>query len=403
MTKSIAEIMPLVVTEPIVPKKRSFVQHNLISRSPTVLSLTQGKIIRYALSYAQECWKRNPDQVYFTLKLSDLTNFLGEMPVEYLPKFKELSKVIVDWNLLPQKTEPGEIVHFDLTPIFIKIKHSTDKNGDQLMTYGFPPELHRLFMKPNFYRIFQLKVIKKFKGKYSLQLYNYLASCLPRNKKAVYTELLSPEKLRALLGCQDSYPDPKSFHQHVINPALTEIEALTEIRAQYFYDQHQGVQRYYFFVFWRRDEERERRMELAKTMRILRNEEKAEEFLAKFVPPGHEVHENEKEFFRALQFQVEEKYVKENPDASRWTEWSEWFVGYPCRLTTYKGTAFFVCCQQVQMIYIHRNYRALVYSIAESLGIPSVWFKLHDPRDNKKPATRAPHKHKPLKNCIVLD
>jgi hypothetical protein len=80
--QSIAEIMPLVVTEPIAPKKRSFVQHNLISRSPTVLSLVQGKIIRYALSYAQECWKKNPDQVYFTLKLSYLSNYLKEMPVE---------------------------------------------------------------------------------------------------------------------------------------------------------------------------------------------------------------------------------------------------------------------------------------------------------------------------------
>jgi hypothetical protein len=393
MIKPLAEIMPLVVTKPIVPRKRGFAQHNLLSRSPTTLSLVQGKIVRYALSYAQECWKKDPEQIYFTLKLAELTKFLGEKPVDYLPKFRELTRIVVDWNLLPQMREPGEVVHFDDAPIFIRTKLSTDEKGDQLMTYGFPPHLHPFFMKPNFYRIFQLSTIKKFKSKYALQLYNYLAACLPKSRKAVYTEVMPEEKLRALLGCKNSYPEPRNFHQHVLLPALNEIEALTEIGAQHIYDRSGGERRYHFYVFWKREEERERRLELAKNVRLLKNSEKGPEFLASFVPPGHEVHEKEEEFLRSLQFQVEEKQGRENPNASRWTEWSEWFVAYPCRLTTHKGQAYFVCCRTTQMIYIHRNYKSLIYSLAKSFGIPSVFFQYHDPRDNKKPATRASRKH----------
>jgi hypothetical protein len=141
---------------------------------------------------------------------------------------------------------------------------------------------------------------------------------------------------------------------------------------------------------------------LEKAIRLRQDPEKGAAFLDSFIPHNHEVHEKEKEFFNTLKYQVEEQKRKENPEALPWQEWNEWFFAQPCRLTTYKGHAYFICNRSTQMVHIYGNYKTLIYSLAKSLGIPSVFFEINDIRGRKKPAKRALRKHHPAENCIIL-
>jgi hypothetical protein len=398
---------PVVISTPLAPRKKKLALHNIISRSPTCLSLIEGKIARFAVAYAQQCREQSrrdkePEQIYFTIKLSDLTKWIKVKPNEYMPEFENMAKRIINWRVLPQLREPGETVYYDLAPFFSRVKFSKDKNGDLLVTYGFPPHLLPLFMAPSFYRIFELSTIQKIQSKYTLQLYSYLYSCLPKGKNEYRTEFITVQQMRALLGCENTYQDLRVFNRDVLKPALDGLQAMTEVSAGYLLDRFNGILGYQFIVWPTRNWAKEHKQELEQVLRLLRDPKKGAEFLATFVPPKHEVHEKEKEFLQALQCQVEEQIHREKPEVPGWEEWIEWFVAQPCRLTICEDQVYFVCSRSTQMIHIYGNYKSLVYSIAKSLEIPSVFFLIHDPRGDKKAETRRiSRKRRPAKDRLA--
>jgi hypothetical protein len=373
------------ISEPITPSKKKVALPNLISRSPTCLSLVEGKIIRFAIHYAQECRHKNrrekgPEPIYFTLKLADLTHWLGIMPNEYVSVFKSLATHLVNWGLLPQFQEPGRTVYFKESPFFSEIEHSKDKSGNQLMTYAFSSHLHVFLTNPNPYRLFDLDTIKKIQSKYTLQLYSFCSSALSPKQKEVYTEFISEEKFREMLGCKDSHLKPKDFHRQVLLPSLDEMEAITETSAEHVYRRHKGTTSYQLIVHPRQSWLQNHQQELQQIQRLRLHPEEEAKFLAHFLPPNQEVHEKEKEFFQALKYQVEEQHRKDNPKDPPWKEWNEWFVVQPCRLTTHKDKAYFVCCRNPQRIHIQAYYRKIIHSLAKSLDITSISFKYYEPK-----------------------
>lgn len=96
--------------------------------------------------------------------------------------------------------------------------------GEILYTFSkhLLPYLYEL---NSYFTSFPLEYILPMKKEYGIRLYELLKSLYP--KKLKYT--ITIEELRKRLGCEKCYPAYKDFRINVIEPAIEEINAYTDI------------------------------------------------------------------------------------------------------------------------------------------------------------------------------
>jgi len=225
-------------------------QSNLVSRSPTCPTLTGGKAYRYLIAYAHELLKKDPELRVFTLRISELSNFLGERPVDFLPKIEALFHMSIRWNLLPQ--QGSERIIEGKFHLLSQWAYKEDGHGSASLTFSFPEVIREEILHPRYFRAFLLDTVRKFRSKYALQLYNYLFASLNPGEEAVQTEWLSEEQLRSLLGCEKRYPVLKDFHKWVLFPAVGNINTVSEILVQLFREGRGAGRRKYRFLVTRK-------------------------------------------------------------------------------------------------------------------------------------------------------
>jgi hypothetical protein len=211
------------------PKVRKFAQSNLISHSSTCPSLAGGKILRYLIYYAQEYHKcKDKHEKVFTLKLAQLSRFLGQSPAVYIPAIRGLVRSVIHWHQFAKYREPGV---FKESPVLQYLETPWDEEEEELeaktkrdyIVYQFSEHLHNALMDPKFFRIFNMSLIQQFRSKYTLQLYSFCLSCLNDKDNFAYTPFLTEKELRSLLGCEKTYSDIRRFHQDVILPSQAEF------------------------------------------------------------------------------------------------------------------------------------------------------------------------------------
>lgn len=98
--------------------------------------------------------------------------------------------------------------------------------------YKIPPLLRKLASAPERYYHISLRMNARFRSKYSLALYELLRQNLYRKQ----TGEMSLEEFRDHMGIpKDEYPEFKRLSARVIVPALTELDAVSDYRAEVKY------------------------------------------------------------------------------------------------------------------------------------------------------------------------
>jgi hypothetical protein len=397
------ENYPIVFKPERTKRAGKFAQSNLVSHSSTCPSLVGGKILRYLIYYAQDNRKHQDKYAQdFTLKLSELSNFLEQTPVHYLDALRGLLSSIIHWNQFAKYREPGR---FKASPVLQYLDLPQDATEEELkknpkrdyIVYRFSEHLHQALLDPQFFRVFDMALIQKFKSKFTLQLYGFCLSCLNDPDDFAHTPLLTERELRSLLGCEKTYLDIRQFHQQVIIPSLVELSTLSEIDADLKFKRARGVRRYGFFVKRKGEwlQEQQNIFELIRkeaqrlranpsaspslpvprflpkdelTKKVFQNLLKYPGFVP--LPEGHKNHEKSMKFLEELRYWIQQE-KPENP-----LEYTMWFSNSPCYLSVKDEKTYFLSSSQEQHIYVRANYRHLIRKIAKRLGIPRLSFLL---------------------------
>lgn len=85
-----------------------------------------------------------------------------------------------------------------------------------------------LFELKSFYTQYNLEYVLPMKSKYGIRLYEFLKSI----KSKHYRQRFSIDEIRERIDCY-SYPEYREFRRNVIEPALKEINAYTDLRVKY--------------------------------------------------------------------------------------------------------------------------------------------------------------------------
>src|SRR4051794_33947075 len=106
------------------------------------------------------------------------------------------------------------------------------------LTYSFSPKLAERLVEPALYSYISLRVVYQFESKYALILYEILKRYADRDALEPYWAVKTSE-LRDLLGCREKLVDWKDFRRRALDPALEEIERLSEFAVE-VYEVRQG-------------------------------------------------------------------------------------------------------------------------------------------------------------------
>jgi hypothetical protein len=398
------ENYPIVFKPERTKRAGKFAQSNLVSHSSTCPSLVGGKILRY-LIYSAQASRHHQDKYAqdFTLKLSELSRFLGQSPEVYLDALRGLLRSIIHWNQFAKYREPG---WFKASPVLQYLAIPQDATEEELkenptkrdyIVYRFSEHLHQALLDPQFFRVFDMALIQKFKSKYTLQLYDFCLSCLNDQDDFAHTPLLTERELRSLLGCEKTYLEIREFHREVLRPALVELNTLSEIEAELKFKRSRGVRRYGFFVKrkgkWLQEQQNIFELIQKERLRLRANPSVSPSFpvprflpkdeltkkvfqnLLKYpgfvpLPEGHKNHEKSMKFLEELRYWIQQE-KPENP-----LEYKMWFTNSPCYLSVKDEKTYFLSSSEEQHIYVRANYRHLIRKIARQLGISRLSFLL---------------------------
>jgi hypothetical protein len=97
----------------------------------------------------------------------------------------------------------------------------------------FPVGLEEHLAEPALYSYISLRVIYQFESKYALILYEILKRYPDRDAAEPYWAVKTSE-LRDLLGCRELLKDWKDFRRRALDPALDEIDRLSEFAVEVF-------------------------------------------------------------------------------------------------------------------------------------------------------------------------
>lgn len=113
---------------------------------------------------------------------------------------------------------------WDIYTIFSSFRFDTKK---QIITMSFNDEMkpYLLQLKSNFTQIKEIKYIREFESKYAIRIYTMLKDYRLMNQRE-----FNIEKLSKILQLPKSYRDFSYFNQKVLKPAITEINAKSDLK-----------------------------------------------------------------------------------------------------------------------------------------------------------------------------
>ena len=101
------------------------------------------------------------------------------------------------------------------------------------LSYTFPPGVEERLFEPALYSYLSLRAIYQFESKYGLILYEILKRYANRAATEPYWAVQTSQ-LRELLGCRDHLKDWKDFRRWALNPAVDEIDRISEFKVEIF-------------------------------------------------------------------------------------------------------------------------------------------------------------------------
>ena len=100
-----------------------------------------------------------------------------------------------------------------------------------VFTYAYSPELRRRLHNPAMYARLDLNLQRRFNSKYGLALWELCADYLGSGREYGETPYIPLESFRKLMGIADgAYPTFKRLKDKVLNPAVAEINEVSDFR-----------------------------------------------------------------------------------------------------------------------------------------------------------------------------
>ena len=186
------------------------------------LSLVERKIANILLLNAYDnLVQSDGSDARHTIPVSYLGHMVGWEESKNVTALKaalrSLQKTIVEFNILKDGREDWESMSL--------LSYARVRDG--LCTYGYVGELARKLHDPDVFATINVGVQKRFKGGYSLTLYE---NCV-RFKNVKSTGWWELEKFRRLMGAEAAmYDDFKRLSQFVVKKSVEEINAVSDIR-----------------------------------------------------------------------------------------------------------------------------------------------------------------------------
>ncbi|MGE3283107.1 MAG: replication initiation protein [Alphaproteobacteria bacterium] len=202
-----------------------------ISEPAGQLSLTDRRLFNFLLAHAYPSLGRRPAHV---VRLADIRGFaamardgIGDTDNRRLKNsIERLQKTLVAFNYLDSdKSSVWQSSQLLGTCIL------AERTGE--LTYMFPAGLEERLAEPALYSYISLRVIYQFESKYALILYEILKRYADREAAEPYWAVKTSE-LRDLLGCRERLKDWKDFRRRALDPALDEIDRLSEFAVEVF-------------------------------------------------------------------------------------------------------------------------------------------------------------------------
>lgn len=200
-----------------------------ISEPAGELSLADRRLFNFLLANAYPRLGKHPNHV---VRLSDIRGFaalaregVGEADNRRLKgSIERLQKTLVTFNYLD--SDKGSIWQ---SSQLLGTCILGERTGE--LTYLFPAGLEERLAEPALYSYISLRVIYQFESKYALILYEILKRYADRDAIEPYWAVKTSE-LRDLLGCRERLKDWKDFRRRALNPALEEIDRLSEFAVE---------------------------------------------------------------------------------------------------------------------------------------------------------------------------
>ena len=130
---------------------------------------------------------------------------------------KALTNTVIEWDIMNEagKREWGVSALLASADII-----------DGVCTYAYSPHLRAKLFNPQFYVLLDIDIVRRFQSGYALALYENCA----RYRRLGQTPSFPVEIIRALLGARDPYYDDyRKLNERVIQPALREVNAVTDL------------------------------------------------------------------------------------------------------------------------------------------------------------------------------
>jgi hypothetical protein len=202
-----------------------------ISEPAGQLSLSDRRLFNFLLANAYPNLGKQPN---YTVRLSDIRGFAalardgtGEADNRRLKgSIERLQKTLVIFNYLD--SDKGAVWQ---SSQLLGTCVLAERIGE--LTYMFPCGLEDRLAEPALYSYISLRVIYQFESKYALILYEILKRYADREAAEPYWAVKTSE-LRDLLGCRERLKDWKDFRRRALDPALGEIDRLSEFAVEVF-------------------------------------------------------------------------------------------------------------------------------------------------------------------------
>jgi len=150
-------------------------------------------------------------------QLVDLIGYDSHDVARIKALLKALTSTVIEWDILNEagKREWGVSALLASADII-----------DGVCTYAYSPHLRVKLFNPQFYVLLDIDIVRRFHSCYALALYENCA----RFRRLGQTPSFPVDALRALLGASDPYyEDYRKLNERVIQPALREVNAITDL------------------------------------------------------------------------------------------------------------------------------------------------------------------------------
>jgi hypothetical protein len=133
---------------------------------------------------------------------------------------------VLEWNVLEKDKE----VEWGVMSLL-----SQARINSGICTYAYPPDLRALLHNPHMYAKINLSLQNKFSSKHALALWELCTDYLGARQEAGETPFISLDAFRNMMGIESLYPSFKRLSEKVINPAIDEINRLSDFHVSVDY------------------------------------------------------------------------------------------------------------------------------------------------------------------------